>query len=198
MTDTLADTPPVLDPLRLDSQLCFAVYAAAHAFAAAYARDLQSKGIAFCDTRIGVHSGEVIVGNFGGNAIFDYRALGDPVNTAARLESVNKYLGTRICVSEATLSACRPFDVRPVGRLVLKGKRMALQVFEPLPNPMPPGYAPAALYQSAYQAMRDRDAVATELFNRLREAYPSDPLVVLYCARLAQGETGDEIVFSAK
>lgn len=169
-----------------------------HAFATAYARDLQSRGIAFCDTRIGVHSGEVIVGNFGGNAIFDYRALGDPVNTAARLESVNKYLGTRICVSEATLSACGPFEVRPVGRLVLKGKRMGLQVFEPLPNPMPPGYAPAALYQSAYQAMRDRDAVATELFNRLREGYPSDPLVVLYCARLARGETGDEIVFSAK
>lgn len=169
-----------------------------HAFATAYARDLQSRGIAFCDTRIGVHSGEVIVGNFGGKAIFDYRALGDPVNTAARLESVNKYLGTRICVSEATLSTCGRFDVRPVGRLVLKGKRMALQVFEPLPNPMPPGYAPAALYQSAYQAMRDHDAMATELFNRLREAYPSDPLVVLYCARLAQGEAGDEIVFSAK
>jgi adenylate cyclase len=169
-----------------------------HAFATAYARDLQSKGIAFCDTRIGVHSGEVIVGNFGGSAIFDYRALGDPVNTAARLESVNKYLGTRICVSEATLSACGPFDVRPVGRLVLKGKRMALQVFEPLPDPMPPGYAPAAPYQIAYQAVRSRDAGATELFNRLREAYPSDPLVVLYCARLAQDETGDEIVFSAK
>jgi adenylate cyclase len=169
-----------------------------HAFATAYAMDLQSKGMAFCDTRIGVHSGEVIVGNFGGNAIFDYRALGDPVNTAARLEGVNKYLGTRICVSETTLSACGSFDVRPVGRLVLKGKRMALQVFEPLPDPMPSGYAPTALYQSAYQAMRHRDAVAAELFNQLREAYPSDPLVVLYCARLGQGEAGDKIVFSAK
>jgi adenylate cyclase len=169
-----------------------------HAFACAYAKDLRAQGVAFCDTRIGVHSGEVIVGNFGGKAIFDYRALGDPVNTAARLESANKHLGTLICVSEATLSACQRFKARPIGRLVLKGKRMALQVFEPLPDPTPLGYAPAALYESAYAAVRDGDAVAAELFNRLRETCPNDPLVVLYCARLAQGELGDEIVFSTK
>src|SRR5690606_37198933 len=78
------------------------------AFASRYAREVQARGIAFGHTRIGVHSGEVIVGNFGGQVIFDYRALGDPVNTAARLESVNKQLGTRLCVSEATLKACAP------------------------------------------------------------------------------------------
>jgi adenylate cyclase len=169
-----------------------------HAFASAYTKDLKSRGIAFCNTRIGVHSGEVIVGNFGGNTIFDYRALGDPVNTAARLESANKYLGTLICVSEATLSACHPCATRPVGRLVLKGKLVALQVFEPLPDPLPPGYAPLSLYQAAYQALRDGDAAATERFNHLQASYPNDPLVLLYCKRLAQGEAGDEIVFSAK
>lgn len=169
-----------------------------HAFASAYAKDLQEKGVAFGHTRFGVHSGEVIVGNFGGNAIFDYRALGDPVNTAARLESVNKHLGTRICVSLATLSACAPCRARPVGRLVLKGKRAALQVFEPLPDPVPSGYAPMALYQAAYDAVRDGDAEGRLRFERLKQSHPDDPLVALYCARLAQGETGDEIVLSAK
>ncbi len=169
-----------------------------HAFATAYARDLQAQGIAFGNTRFGVHSGEVIVGNFGGNAIFDYRALGDPVNTAARLESVNKHLGTLICVSHATLSACAPCEARPVGRLVLKGKRAALQVFEPLPGTLPPGYAPTAQYNAAYEAVRDGHADARGQFNRLRENHPDDPLVALYCARLAQGEEGDEIVLSAK
>lgn len=169
-----------------------------HAFATAYARDLQARGIAFGHTRFGVHSGEVIVGNFGGKAIFDYRALGDPVNTAARLESVNKHLGTRICVSEATLSACAPCEARPVGRLVLKGKRAALQVFEPLPHPLPAGYAPTAMYQAAYEAVRDGKADARERFQGLRADYPGDPLVGLYATRLAQGETGEEIVLSAK
>lgn len=169
-----------------------------HAFATAYASDLQSRGIAFGHTRFGVHSGEVIVGNFGGNAIFDYRALGDPVNTAARLESVNKHLGTLICVSQATLSACEGFEARAVGRLVLMGKRSALQVFEPLPRPMPGGYAPAAQYQAAYTAMRDGDAAAKARFDVLRDAFPHDPLVHLHCARLAQGEVGDEIVLRSK
>ena len=169
-----------------------------HAFATAYASELQAKGIAFGHTRFGVHSGEVIVGNFGGNAIFDYRALGDPVNTAARLESVNKHLGTLMCVSEVTLSACAPRAVRPVGRLVLMGKHAALKVFEPLPEPGPTGYAPAALYLSAYEAVRDGNSEALERFSRLRDSYPNDPLVALYCTRLEQGELGDEIVLSAK
>lgn len=169
-----------------------------HAFATAYARELQAKGIAFGLTRFGVHSGEVIVGNFGGGAIFDYRALGDPVNTAARLESVNKHLGTLICVSQATLSACTNVPARPVGRLVLVGKKLALQVFEPLPEVPPPGYAPQAMYQAAYEAVRDGDASAGERFEGLRERYPDDPLVALYAARLAENEPGDRIVLSAK
>lgn len=169
-----------------------------HAFAMGYARDLQAKGIAFGHTRFGVHSGEVIVGNFGGHALFDYRALGDPVNTAARLESVNKHLGTQICVSEGTLSACVDVSARPVGHLVLKGKKNALQVFEPLPDTLPQGYAPTTMYLAAYEAVHDGDPCAKELFERLRESYPGDPLVALYCARLAENETGDRIVLNAK
>jgi adenylate cyclase len=49
-----------------------------------------------------VHAGPAIVGNFGGKRFFDYTAYGDTINIAARLETANKQLGTRICVS-ATL-----------------------------------------------------------------------------------------------
>ena len=59
---------------------------------------MKEKGIDFGETRIGVNSGEVVVGNFGGSSMFDYTAYGDAVNTAARLESVNKQLGTNICI----------------------------------------------------------------------------------------------------
>lgn len=172
------------------------------AFASRYAREVQARGIAFGHTRIGVHSGEVIVGNFGGQVIFDYRALGDPVNTAARLESVNKQLGTRLCVSEATLKACAPCRARPVGRLVLKGKSEALQVFEPLGREgqePPAGYAPEADYRAAYEALGAADAaLARERFEALLQRHPADPLVRLHAERLRAGEAGDLIVLSSK
>jgi adenylate cyclase len=169
-----------------------------HRFATGYTRQQQARGMAFGHTRFGIHSGEVIVGNFGGKALFDYRALGDPVNTAARLESVNKHLGTWVCVSEATLSACAPRMARPVGRLVLKGKTEALQVFEPL-DEVPEGYAPLPLYRSALDALRAGDvAQALERFEHLRRAYPDDPLVNLHGARLLAGERSDLIVLAAK
>ena len=62
-------------------------------------RRMQSEGHRLGVTRIGVHAGPAIVGNFGGERFFDYTAYGDTINVAARLEAANKQLGTRICVS---------------------------------------------------------------------------------------------------
>lgn len=172
-----------------------------HAFATRYANDLQAQGIPFGQTRIGVHSGEVIVGNFGGNAIFDYRALGDPVNTAARLESVNKHLGTQVCVSEVTLADCKGVEVRPVGRLVLKGKTKALQVFEPMTSETRYYYAPLTDYLAAYGAMEQGDEEARQQFAALQAAHPQDPLVALHHERLSQAgaaEPTDRMVMDAK
>jgi len=67
-----------------------------------------------------------MVGDFGGELFFDYSAHGDAINTAARLESVNKYLGTRICSSAATAIRVPDFSGRPAGTLVLKGKTEGL------------------------------------------------------------------------
>ena len=65
------------------------------------ARGGRQRGVDFGATRIGVHAGPVLVGNFGGGRFFDYTAYGDTMNIAARLEAANKHLGSRICVSEA-------------------------------------------------------------------------------------------------
>jgi len=167
------------------------------AFASAYATDLQAKGIPFGKTRIGVHGGEVIVGNFGGSNIFDYRALGDPVNTAARLESVNKHLGTRICISEFILADCPETRVRPVGRLVLKGKSQALGVFEPVVDD---GLSrvPLGDYDKAFELLRTEAPTALECFDALVAAYPQDPLARLHQKRLQAGAQGDRIVMSEK
>lgn len=177
---------------------------AMHAFAQRFAAEQRARGIPWGDTRIGVHGGEVVVGNFGGETIFDYRALGDPVNTAARLEAVNKHLGTRICVSGVVAAACPDVAMRPIGELVLKGKTQALAVFEPLPDPLPAAYAPPADYRAAYDALAAAEATPggaddpRAAWDALRARHPDDPLVRLHHERLARGERGARLVMREK
>jgi len=169
-----------------------------HAFATSYAAEAQARGIALGATRIGIHSGEVTVGNFGGRTLFDYRALGDPVNTAARLESVNKQLGTTVCVSEATLSGAPGTPVRPVGRLVLKGKTEPLMVYEPLFAADPAARVEDTAYQEAWKLMSAQDARAPAVFARLAAAAPEDRLVHFHATRLQAGDSGDLVVLDRK
>ena len=156
------------------------------AFATNYMEELAAKGIKFGKTRIGIHSGEVVVGNFGGSTIFDYRALGDPVNTAARLENFNKLTGTNICISETTLNECPDACVRPVGRVRLKGKKKILKVYEPLSTHHVEKYAPLEEYLAAYDLMARGDQTAAQIFRDLGTRYPNDPLVALHIKRLGE------------
>ena len=189
---------PVQQPDHRQRALTCAI--AMQRYAARYSDDLKARGIAFGYTRIGVHTGEVIVGNFGGSTIFDYRALGDPVNTASRLESVNKHLGTRVCISEATLSGCTGVVTRPVGRLVLKGKSQPLMVFQPIHDGLEiPGAAPQdPEYAAAYALLTQDAGAALVAFREQAATRPTDPLVQLHLHRLDQGETGDLIVMTEK
>lgn len=172
------------------------------AYATAYAHRLQAAGVQWGLTRIGVHSGEVIVGNFGGKTLFDYRALGDPINTAARLEGVNKHLGTRVCVSDALLAGCTGVAVRPVGRVLLKGKRMPLQVFAPDATLDLPQCAPAPAYADAMACLQAgatyNRALALQRFAALALQFPHDPLVALHAQRLRHGDDDDLIVMVDK
>jgi adenylate cyclase len=85
-------------------------------------------------TRVGLHRGEAVVGNFGGEGRIQYTALGDGMNTASRLESANKLLKSTILVS-ADAKAQSSLDVfRPMGRIVLSGRATPVEVWEPVPN----------------------------------------------------------------
>ena len=172
------------------------------AFATTYARRLQASGVPWGLTRIGVHSGEVIVGNFGGKTLFDYRALGDPINTAARLEGVNKHLGTRVCVSAALLEGCRGAAVRAVGRVLLNGKSQSLQVFAPDATLDLAQCATATDYAAAMaclQAGATYDPVlARQRFDALALSHPHDPLVALHVQRLREGAKDDLMVMVDK
>lgn len=163
-------------------------------FSRAFAAARRAEGIPFGVTRIGVHSGRVLVGNFGGETIFDYRALGDPINTASRLESVNKHLGTLLCISGATVAQCPDFVGRQVGTLVLKGKSAGIEAWEALP-PEHAASPEIATYNRAFQCLLAGDLpTATELFATL----PEDPLARLHLQRLQKGETTPIIVMSEK
>jgi adenylate cyclase len=89
------------------------------------------RGLPSISVRIGIHSGDVIVGNLGSSRIFDYTVVGDPVNVASRLESANKLFRTRIIVSEETLGRTGDrFLARELGLIEVKGKAIPLRIFE--------------------------------------------------------------------
>ncbi len=81
--------------------------------------------------RIGLSTGTVIAGNVGGGKRFNYTALGNDVNLAARLESLNKYYGTMVLVSENTQSAAGDgFNFRKIDRIRVKGQNQPVSIYE--------------------------------------------------------------------
>ena len=81
-------------------------------------------------TRIGLNAGQVILGNVGGSGHFAYSVVGDCVNTASRLESLNKQLGTRIIAAAEVIEDLDEIVSRPLGRFQLCGKGEAVQLVE--------------------------------------------------------------------
>ncbi len=81
-------------------------------------------------TRIGLHAGQIMVGNIGAMDHYEYRAVGDIVNTASRIQGLNKKLGTRILASQETLEGLKGFVTRELGSFRLAGKQQALVLHE--------------------------------------------------------------------
>jgi class 3 adenylate cyclase len=149
----------------------------------------KSKAVNFGATRIGVHAGPALVGNFGGNRFFDYTAYGDTINTAARLEAANKFLGTRICVSAAVADGADKFQGRPVGDLMLRGRSEPLRAYEPLPTAAFEGAA-TKQYCAAFAKLESGDATAMPAFAALVGLHADDALAGFHLRRLLNGAKG--------
>ncbi len=113
-------------PLRMDdhaTQACLAALAMARTVRRGEGPELI--------TRIGVHTGPMLVGNLGSAQRFDYTAIGDAVNLASRLEGLNKPLGTTALVSGAALAATDGrFVTRPLGLARVVGRQEPVEIHE--------------------------------------------------------------------
>jgi adenylate cyclase len=94
-------------------------------------------------TRIGIETGPAIVGDVGGSRKLDYTAHGNAINDAARLEALNKELGSSICIGPGTAARLDPTMLRRIDRLTLRGHSRPIDVFTPasLQYPMDDGGA---------------------------------------------------------
>jgi class 3 adenylate cyclase len=162
------------------------------AWAQEFSARWKAKGINFGTTRVGVHAGPALVGNFGGNRFFDYTAYGDTINIAARLEAANKQLGTRICVSAAVADAATAFRGRPVGDLMLRGRSEPLRAYEPLSAEAFAASA-TAQYSEAFAKLAAGDSTAMPAFAAIVGLHPGDALAGYHLRRLLNGSKGVRI-----
>ena len=159
------------------------------AFAQAFREERAAAGVALGVTRIGLHAGPAIVGNFGGSRFFDYTAYGDTINIASRLEAANKQLGTRICVSAAIADRVEAFMGRPVGDLLRRGRAEPIRAFEPLPAVefLEPR---TRAYLDAFAKLEAGDAGALAAFAALVGERADDGLTSFHLKRLLNGAKG--------
>jgi len=81
-------------------------------------------------TRLGLHSGQMLIGSVGAAHHYEYRAVGDIVNSASRIQGLNKTLGTRVLASDAIVDGLDLFTTRPLGSFLLAGKMNAVSLVE--------------------------------------------------------------------
>lgn len=132
---------------------------------------------------IGLNTGECSVGNMGSNQIFSYTALGDNMNLGARLESLCKFYGVQLNISEFTKNAIpkemqKEFTFRTLDKVKVKGKEKAVTIYEVLHPTHPLKNEQAALdhYELGFQLyLKQNFLEALRVFKSLHEKFPKDP-----------------------
>ncbi len=194
MTDVVFDTKGTLDkyigdaivaiwgaPLEIGNHAQFAVEGAIKMIELlpSINEEFKKLGRPEFHVGIGLNSGECSVGNMGSERIFSYTALGDNMNLGARLESLCKYYGTQILISDMTLQRLDLTNIhtRPVDKVIVKGKTTAVGIHEVLHRDHWMTKDPESLsfYMTAIGLFQKRNFVAAlDIFNQLLIANEDD------------------------
>jgi adenylate cyclase len=142
-----------------------------------------------CDLRIGIATGEALVGSIGSEYMMSFTVMGDTVNLASRLESANKVYDSRCLVSEATAKMCMAdFDVREIDRVVVTGLSQPQTIYEIMGRKdalSPQRTQLCAHYAAGLAAYREgRWDEARAAFSAALEAKPEDGPSIALLARV--------------
>ncbi|CAN5164932.1 adenylate/guanylate cyclase domain-containing protein [soil metagenome] len=142
-----------------------------------------------CDIRIGVATGEALVGSIGSELMMSYTVMGDTVNLASRLESANKLYSSRLLASETTIAqAGIAIEVREIDRLVVLGQSRSQAVYEIMARKggLTPDQAMLRTrYAEGLAAYRTQDwDAARRAFHAALEAVPGDGPSTTLLARI--------------
>jgi class 3 adenylate cyclase len=147
--------------------------------------------------RIGLNSGEALVGNIGSRRRFNYTVMGDMVNLASRLEGANKFFGTTIIASEMTVAQTGgAFIWRELDTIRVKGRAGAVRIYQPLAAAdavSPEQLACAEAYAEGLARYRARDfAGAAEYFARCAVTDPASARFLERAKKLAGNPPGED------
>lgn len=155
--------------------------------------ELHSKwredGLPLLNFRVGINSGEMVVGNIGGRKRFDYTVIGDSVNLASRLESANKTYRTSIILSEYTYGAVNEDMIaRELDLIVVKGKTRPVKIYELISDAAEfvddKKEEAVALYMDGLSSYRAREwRRAAEYFKKALSLDPDDYVSTMYLER---------------
>jgi adenylate cyclase len=197
MTDTLFEHQGTLDkyigdamvaywgaPVDLENHSYWAVKGAIQMIERlpAINQQFEKEGFPIFKHGIGLNTGECSVGNMGSNQIFSYTALGDNMNLGARLESLCKYYGVQLNISEYTKNAISPelqkeFTFRTLDKVKVKGKENAVTIYEVLHpgHPLYGQHETLEMHENAFQLYLKREfQEAQNTFKVLTDMHPED------------------------
>ncbi|WP_281926235.1 adenylate/guanylate cyclase domain-containing protein [Roseibium album] len=149
--------------------------------------------------RIGLATGDAVIGSIGSEKTKNYTIMGDTVNLGARLESANKIYGTQILVCQRTRDTVSAIEFRAVDKIQVKGKTEPTSVYTPLARSAEMTADLSNLQTASEEALRAfsqaRWSEAQQAFEEILGTFPNDQIATVFLNRLelisAQGAPAD-------